>query len=77
MEDNLDTITSHLFTLRVWLEALGDGQSEWRGEIRYVRTGATYYIREWAQLQEGLRQCLPGFELVLTGTSGEGADIVK
>jgi hypothetical protein len=54
---------SHLFTLRVWLEVLGDGQSEWRGQVRYVVTGETYYFREWNQLRKMLMRCLPTFDL--------------
>lgn len=63
MNDDARHPASHLFTLRVWLEALGDGQSEWRGEIKYVPSGETYYFRRWDQLREMLRRCLPGFEL--------------
>jgi hypothetical protein len=63
MDDNLSSTASHLFTLRVWLEALGDDQSEWRGQVTYVLTGETHYFRQWAQLQDTLRGCLPGFEL--------------
>jgi hypothetical protein len=49
--------------LRVWLEALGDGRSEWRGQVTYVLTGETHYFRQWDQLQKILRHCLPGFDL--------------
>lgn len=55
--------TSHLFTLRLWLEVLGNGKHEWRGKVKYVLTGETHYFRGWEQLQDALRRCLPGFEL--------------
>lgn len=63
MNDDVHHPASHLFTLRVWLEALGDGHSEWRGQFKYVLTGETYYFRQWDQLREMLRRCLPGFDL--------------
>jgi len=55
--------TSHLFTLRLWLEPLDDERSEWRGELKYTATGEIHYFRRWDQLKETLRLCLPGFEL--------------
>jgi hypothetical protein len=45
---------SHLFTVRLWLEELGDGQSEWRGQVQHVLSGETRYFREWASLGEVL-----------------------
>jgi hypothetical protein len=41
---------SHLFTVRVWQEALGDGQTEWRGQVRLVTGGDVRYFRQWAAL---------------------------
>ncbi len=41
---------SQLFTIRVWTEPLGNGQSELRGQVRHVLTGETRYFREWAAL---------------------------
>ena len=63
MNDNVTHPSSHLFTVRVWPEALGDGQSEWRGQVRYVLTGEAYYFRGWEQLQEMLRRWLPETKL--------------
>jgi hypothetical protein len=63
MDDNPSSTASHLFTLRIWLEALGDDQSEWRGQVTYVLTGETQYFCQWTQLQDTLRHCLPDFEL--------------
>ena len=45
---------SHLFTVRLWKEELGDGQFEWRGETQHVMSGACCFFREWAKLVEFL-----------------------
>ncbi len=45
---------THLFTLRLWSEAIGDGEFEWRGQVRHVLSGEIHYFREWT----GLIQCL-------------------
>jgi hypothetical protein len=63
LKEDTDHRASHLFTLRVWQEALDDGQSEWRGQVRYVPSGETYYFRQWKQLRQMLRRCLPEFDL--------------
>lgn len=41
---------SHLFTVRVWQEDLGEGQTEWRGQVRLVTSGDVRYFREWSAL---------------------------
>ncbi|GCE21529.1 hypothetical protein [Dictyobacter kobayashii] len=41
---------SYLFTVRVWEEATGNGESEWRGKVQLVTTGETRYFREWPAL---------------------------
>ena len=41
---------SHLFTLRVWREDLGQGQSEWRGEVHEVESREVRYFRDWSTL---------------------------
>lgn len=41
---------SHLFTVRVWQEDLGEGQTEWRGQVRLVASGDVRYFREWSAL---------------------------
>lgn len=50
---------SYLFTVRLWREALGEGQSEWRGAVRYVTNGTERYIRDWSQLSNVLFGLLP------------------
>ena len=41
---------SHLFTMRLWSEDLGDGQVEWRGKLRYVVSEEIRYFRDWSGL---------------------------
>jgi len=42
--------SSHLFTVRLWAEQLGGGESEIRCQVRHVRSGETRYFREWPAL---------------------------
>jgi hypothetical protein len=42
-----DNIHQMELTVR-WLEALGDGRNEWRGQVTYVPTGETHYFRHWS-----------------------------
>ena len=49
---------SHLFTLRLWLEELGDGRKEWRGQVRHVTSGEARYFRDWQTLVEHLKVVL-------------------
>ena len=41
---------SHLFTVRVWQEDLGGGQTERRGQVRLVTGGDVRYFRAWSAL---------------------------
>jgi len=43
---------SHLFTVRLWLEELGEGQQEWRGKLKNVANGDERYFRDWAAAGE-------------------------
>lgn len=45
-----ETHRSTLFTVRVWQEDLGEGQSEWRGKVQHVLNGDTRYFRDWQTL---------------------------
>lgn len=38
---------SQLFTLRVWMETVGNGRYELRGTLKHVLTGETYHFRDW------------------------------
>jgi len=53
---------SHLFTVRLWLEDLGDGRAEWRGQVQHVLSGETHYFREWEALLALLQGMLPPAE---------------
>ena len=44
------TRPTHLFTVRIWLEALDDDQREWRGGVEHVLSGERHYFRDWAGL---------------------------
>ena len=50
---------SQLFTVRIWLEELGDGQCEWRGQVRRVTSGETHAFRDWPALIALLVSWLP------------------
>lgn len=41
---------SYLFTVRLWWEDLGDGQTEWRGVVRLVTSGEEHFFRDWETL---------------------------
>ncbi len=41
---------SHFFTVRVWIEKLGDGRTEQRGTVQHVLSGETRHFRDWEQL---------------------------
>ena len=50
---------SHLFTVRVWAEELGAGQTEWRGRVQHVTSGEVHYFRDWITLIALLTAMLP------------------
>lgn len=41
---------SHLFTVRIWEEQVGNDQTEWRGKVQLVTSGEVRYFRQWAAL---------------------------
>ncbi len=55
---------SHLFTLRVWSERLGDDRIEWRGQVEHVISGKSSSFRDWPAmvlfLQDMLALLEPG-----------------
>ena len=57
------SLTSHLFTLRIWREELGDGHIEWRGKVQHALSGEARYFREWAELIEFIREGVGDSEL--------------
>jgi len=70
---------SNLFTLRLWLEPLGDGRAEWRGQLRHVASGETCYFRSWssliAQLSERVTDGAPpaGLEVASSAAAADSA----
>ena len=50
------SLTSHLFTVRIWREELGDGRVEWRGKVQYALSGEARYFREWTELIAFVRE---------------------
>lgn len=42
--------SSHLFTVRLWVEALGSGQREMRYKVQHVLSGETRYFRDGSVL---------------------------
>ena len=49
---------SHLFTLRIWEEALGEGKAEWRGRVHDVANGETLFFRDWPALISTLQRLI-------------------
>jgi hypothetical protein len=50
------SLTSHLFTVRIWREELGDGRIEWRGKVQHALSGEARYFREWTELIAFMRE---------------------
>jgi hypothetical protein len=44
--------------VRVWFEDLGDGKTEWRGQVKHVMSGEVRYFREWPNLVTILQEML-------------------
>ena len=51
-------LRAHLFTVRLWSEVLGDGRTEWRGQIQHVTNREKCYFREWSTLVSFLERKL-------------------
>jgi hypothetical protein len=49
---------TRLFTLRMWQEEAGEGQTEWRGKVQALPDGEAYYFRDWSGLIGGLEVML-------------------
>lgn len=48
----------HLFMLRIWLEPLGEGHAEIRGEVRHLLSGRRRRVRDWATLAAFMEECI-------------------
>ncbi len=51
-------LRTHLFMVRIWLEDLGGGKAEWRGQVKHVLSGEVRYFREWPMLVKILQEAL-------------------
>ena len=49
--DKEEVLRSQLFLLRMWVEALGDGRVEVRGQVKHVPSSETIFFRQWSDLQ--------------------------
>ena len=58
VEPELLSRDTHLFTVRLWLEPLGDGRAEWRGKVQHASSGEARYFRGWPALQAFLENRL-------------------
>jgi len=52
MKPSQSLARSHLYTIRLWQEELGDDAREWRGMVKYVASGEEHYFRDWSALKE-------------------------
>jgi hypothetical protein len=50
--------SSQLFMLRMWLEDLGSGQTDWRGKVQHVNSGEVRYFRDWPMLEAFVEELL-------------------
>ncbi|MCA9955848.1 MAG: hypothetical protein H6657_24370 [Ardenticatenaceae bacterium] len=60
MNEKSERVHSHMFTLRVWVEDVGNGRFEYRGTLKHVLTGETHHFRGWPPL---IRQLEDVFKL--------------
>ena len=66
---------SHLFTVRLRPEYLGDGRIEWRGQIRLANSDQIRYFRTWPDLVSHLQAMLADAEVdpIASPTSEDAA----
>jgi hypothetical protein len=62
MEDATQPRHSHLFTVRIWLEAAGHAPLAWRGKVQHVPGGAWRYFHDWGSLAVFLQSQLEELE---------------
>jgi len=63
---------SHLFTVRVWREAVSNTEAEWRGRLQHVPSGQVYYFRNWNSLIARLLSLLPAGGYAVSQPSPDG-----
>ena len=68
---------SHLFTVRMWQEELGEGHSEWRGKVQHVQSGEVLYFRQWSTLVASLEKMLVEFEARSQSDQSDIGDVTE
>lgn len=74
MANDQEHYPSHLFTIRLWEEALGDDHQEYRGKVQHVVSGEARHFRDWTTLEAFLLEKLktPEKQSFQTNTREEG-----
>lgn len=65
--DELQTKNAQLFMLRLWLEDLGNGQTDWRGKVQHINSGEARYFRDWQTLETFVKGLLKSNQPELEG----------
>jgi hypothetical protein len=53
---------SQLFTVRLWIEDMGEGRTEHRGLVRHVLSGAAWHFRDWEDLRRSMVSALERYD---------------
>jgi hypothetical protein len=64
---------THLFTVRLWVEPLGDDQREVRMQVKHLLSGETHYFRTWAEVVTFLLAKIQALEIDNPGKGGPSA----
>ncbi len=62
---------TYLFTLRLWIEPVGDNQGEVRIQVQHLLSGETRYFRAWSDVVAFL---LTKLRALNAANRGEGGD---
>ncbi len=71
------TRMTRLFTLRMWQEEAGEGQTEWRGKVQALPDGEAYYFRDWPGLIRRLEAMLPTGQSEISHSASQKVAISK
>lgn len=63
---------THLFTLRVWSEEVGEQQREWRGRVQHLPGGEVRYVRGLSALVATLSELLSAQEPLVPDQKPDG-----
>ncbi len=70
---DVQSSSTHLFMVRVWLEDLGDGKTEWRGKVQHVLSKEVRYFRGWPMLITVLHELIHQLGGVMKDYSKRGS----